>query len=159
TMHREDDDVPPGVHTMAIVRWVLVGLMALAAFSAIAYYFGWFRSSAVAQSTAATQYYCPMHPSVVQDHPGECPICSMTLVPKPKAKAGHEHGDPASGSTVAGLAPVQLSPERIQLIGVRTAPVARQPLAREIRTVGYVTVREDGLAHIHTRFSGWIEQL
>ena len=32
-------------------------------------------------------YYCPMHPSVVQDHPGECPICSMTLVPKPEGKA------------------------------------------------------------------------
>jgi DNA-directed RNA polymerase subunit RPC12/RpoP len=33
-------------------------------------------------------YYCPMHPSVVQDHPGECPICSMTLVPKPEGGSG-----------------------------------------------------------------------
>ena len=30
---------------------------------------------------AATKYQCPMHPSVVQDHPGECPICGMKLVP------------------------------------------------------------------------------
>jgi len=32
-------------------------------------------------------YYCPMHPQIVQDHPGECPICSMTLVPKPQGPA------------------------------------------------------------------------
>ena len=31
--------------------------------------------------TKTQQYQCPMHPQVVQDHPGECPICSMKLVP------------------------------------------------------------------------------
>lgn len=25
------------------------------------------------------KYYCPMHPEVVQDHPGDCPICGMRL--------------------------------------------------------------------------------
>lgn len=29
---------------------------------------------------AAAVYQCPMHPSVVQDHPGDCPICGMKLV-------------------------------------------------------------------------------
>jgi len=27
------------------------------------------------------QYVCPMHPQVRQDHPGDCPICGMTLEP------------------------------------------------------------------------------
>src|SRR4030095_16895388 len=27
-------------------------------------------------------YTCPMHPEVEQDHPGQCPICGMTLEPK-----------------------------------------------------------------------------
>jgi hypothetical protein len=27
-------------------------------------------------------YTCPMHPEVVQDHPGNCPKCGMTLVVK-----------------------------------------------------------------------------
>ena len=26
-------------------------------------------------------YHCPMHPQIVQDRPGECPICFMNLVP------------------------------------------------------------------------------
>jgi membrane fusion protein, copper/silver efflux system len=27
-------------------------------------------------------YTCPMHPEVVRDKPGNCPICGMKLVPK-----------------------------------------------------------------------------
>jgi Cu+-exporting ATPase len=30
----------------------------------------------------ATIYTCPMHPEVRQDHPGNCPICGMTLEPE-----------------------------------------------------------------------------
>ncbi|MDQ2695033.1 MAG: YHS domain-containing protein, partial [Pseudomonadota bacterium] len=27
-------------------------------------------------------YTCPMHPQIVQDHPGSCPICGMALEPQ-----------------------------------------------------------------------------
>ncbi|MFO0757769.1 MAG: efflux RND transporter periplasmic adaptor subunit [Byssovorax sp.] len=30
-------------------------------------------------------YQCPMHPTIVQDHPGDCPICGMKLVKVAKA--------------------------------------------------------------------------
>ena len=44
-------------------------------------------------------YYCPMHPQIVQDHPGQCPICSMSLVPKPPgpAQPRHRDGDRCAG--------------------------------------------------------------
>lgn len=32
-------------------------------------------------STTAKTYTCPMHPEVVQDHPGTCPKCGMALEP------------------------------------------------------------------------------
>ncbi|MEI6413896.1 MAG: efflux RND transporter periplasmic adaptor subunit, partial [Pseudomonadota bacterium] len=31
----------------------------------------------------ADRYQCPMHPSMIQDHPGDCPICGMPLVKMP----------------------------------------------------------------------------
>jgi Cu2+-exporting ATPase len=37
------------------------------------------------------QYTCPMHPQVIQDKPGNCPICGMKLVPTGKKEDGHEH--------------------------------------------------------------------
>jgi P-type Cu+ transporter len=33
-------------------------------------------------TTAAVEYTCPMHPEIVQDHPGNCHICGMALEPK-----------------------------------------------------------------------------
>lgn len=32
--------------------------------------------------TQEHQYTCPMHPQIVKDGPGQCPICGMDLVPK-----------------------------------------------------------------------------
>ena len=37
--------------------------------------------------TEKTLYTCSMHPQVIQDHPGDCPICGMKLVPMRKETA------------------------------------------------------------------------
>src|SRR5205085_11803256 len=34
-----------------------------------------------AQDETATRWTCPMHPEIVRDEPGVCPICGMKLVP------------------------------------------------------------------------------
>lgn len=44
----------------------------------------WFYASGKAQvkgqdAAATAQYTCPMHPQILQDKPGNCPICGMTL--------------------------------------------------------------------------------
>jgi Cu(I)/Ag(I) efflux system membrane fusion protein len=46
------------------------------------------------------QWTCPMHPSIVQDHPGDCPICGMKLV-KVAATAAPSGGAQAAGGPAA----------------------------------------------------------
>lgn len=41
-----------------------------------------------APDAAPTTYTCPMHPEVRMDHPGTCPTCGMTLVPRTQGNTG-----------------------------------------------------------------------
>ena len=47
---------------------------------------------AAAERTGAGQWTCPMHPEIVQDSPGSCPICGMAL--EPMLPAAEEAADP-----------------------------------------------------------------
>ena len=40
------------------------------------------------ETAAATKYQCPMHPQIIRDRPGACPICGMKLVPMEVSSAG-----------------------------------------------------------------------
>src|SRR5207248_1019619 len=57
------------------------------------------------------------------------------------------------------LVPVQLTPQRMQSIGVKTGEVEFKTLHEEIRTTGNVEVDETRLAWVQVRFSGWIQQV
>ena len=103
-----------------------------------------------AASGADKLYTCPMHPHILQDEPGACPICGMDLVPK-KVEI--------SDGAVAKAGVIRIDPVVVQNMGVRVASVRRAPLARSVRTVGSVTVAEDRLSVVNLRFSGWIEKL
>ncbi len=48
------------------------------------------------RAPAAARYHCPMHPTVVADKPGSCPICMMDLVP---ISEDHGGGDAAPPKT------------------------------------------------------------
>ncbi len=119
---------------------------------------GWlFLGPAAFNLSAKTIYTCPMHPSYRSDHPGKCPICGMDLVPVKEATAQPHR--PAPSSRGLGLVPVQISPERQQLIGVRTAPVVHRQVVLELRAPARVTYDETRIYEVHTRVSGWVERV
>ena len=104
-------------------------------------------SSATVGSEEAhkTIYTCGMHPQVVQDTPGNCPICGMKLT---QNKAG-----------AAASQAIAVDPVTTQNMGIRTALVTRGPLRRTIRTVGAIDYNETAMEDVTTKFKGWIERL
>jgi Cu(I)/Ag(I) efflux system membrane fusion protein len=60
-----------------------------------------------------------------------------------------------------GMAPgtVMISPDKQQLVGVRTAMVERRPMSRTVRTVGTITYDETKLTRLHSKSEGWVEKL
>ncbi len=106
-----------------------------------------------AQSDASTKrkplyYRNPMNPSVTSPVPAKDPM-GMDYVP---VYAGDEANSGPAGT-------VRIDPVVVQNIGVRTAPVERRALAREVRAVGRIGYDEEHLARLHPKVEGWIDHL
>jgi Cu(I)/Ag(I) efflux system membrane fusion protein len=117
-----------------------------------AHYEKWTRPVFGEESAARTdtEYWCPMHPTIVRDHPDKCPICGMPLSKRKKGE-GTGAGEALPPGVVSR---VQLTPYRVVLAGVQTAEIDYQPLAKEIKTVGFVEFDERKLARISVRPTG-----
>jgi len=173
-MMRQLSMVPPAMSGSAVARWmatllVLAGL-ALGGCSGESAAPGPASEplAAAADDTTAEHalkhteptYRCPMHPDVVRDEPGECPICGMDLVrvePQPAAGDGVLAGD-ESGATAAGTE-VRISPAVVNNIGVRTEAAVIAAPERRVATVGYVAFDERRMRQVQPRAEGWIEGL
>ena len=96
------------------------------------------------------KYTCPMHPQILEDHPGSCPICGMALVKK--------SGQASEGSGIS-LNTV-LQPVNSSVISNITAIVPIQKaVATTIRAEGYLDFDARMFNNIASRFPGRIEKL
>ena len=89
------------------------------------------RGSATAAKEAQL-YTCGMHPQVIQDHPGNCPICGMKLTPVRKQGAM----PPAAANAGTGAmesAAIAIDPVTMQNMDLRTGVITRGPVRRTVR--------------------------
>jgi Cu(I)/Ag(I) efflux system membrane fusion protein/cobalt-zinc-cadmium efflux system membrane fusion protein len=68
------------------------------------------------------------------------------------------------GATVAHgadsqLAPIRITPERRQLIGLKFATVVRKDVSDRLETTGSIEADERLQGYVQTRFAGWIERV
>jgi Cu(I)/Ag(I) efflux system membrane fusion protein len=115
------------------------------------------KSVAIRELEPGHEFYCPMDPQVIRstyepngDVP-KCPICGMPLSVRAKGEATK------LPEGVTGR--VQLSPERVQLAGIKTATIQYRPIAKQTKTVGYVAFDESRLSRIVSRVEGYVEKL
>lgn len=93
-----------------------------------------------------TLWTCGMHPEVISEKPGICPICHMKLIP-------------LKSSTTSSGFEIRIDPVTLQNIGVVTESVKRRDLSRDIRINGIITAAEDTQYKLNSRVSGWVEKL
>jgi len=98
------------------------------------------------------EYTCSMHPFVLKDRSGSCPVCGMELVPK---VAEITPADPA----YTNLRHVSISPTQQVTANVATAPAVRKALNREIACTGSVAFNQERQAKVSAWVGGRIDRL
>jgi Cu(I)/Ag(I) efflux system membrane fusion protein len=100
--------------------------------------------------TANKSYYtCSMHPQIHEDHPGNCPICHMTLI-KVELTSGNNQ------NTKNKLA---LTVSQIKLAGIEIDTVRLESVGSEKILTGTVTIDQNQSDQLSARLAGRIQRL
>ncbi|WP_207533453.1 efflux RND transporter periplasmic adaptor subunit [Desertivirga arenae] len=94
------------------------------------------------------QYTCPMHPDVVKETPGSCPVCGMDLVAVHNAQT---HGD-----TLAGLS---VDPARVAIGNLKVVKAERTSQVTELKASGVINYNTNSFKSVSSRVAGRIERL
>ncbi|MFN3604236.1 MAG: efflux RND transporter periplasmic adaptor subunit [Leptonema sp. (in: bacteria)] len=150
------------------IKYILYILIILGAL-----YLGWEffhslgpKTSILSEKPNTQLWTCPMHPQIIMDKPGDCPICHMKLVPlkeKPKEEEhknhkkedSNNHRDSMSNSQIS----IHLEPAFIQKMNLRTEKALKKEVEKKLSFVGHVDFDESKIYIINTRVSGWVEKL
>ena len=102
-------------------------------------------------SSGGQKYHCPMHPTVVQDKKGSCPICGMDLVPIKENEPSVKENAPAEDEKIAQVKVghfycpmeaehVQEKPGKCPLCGMKLVEKKPQATASAAPVPGLTTV-------------------
>src|SRR5690242_2907454 len=91
-------------------------------------------------------YTCSMHPNVIEEHPGNCPICGMKLIAVPK-------------SSTNVTTQVRLSKEQIELGNIQVDTIKNGSIGGKTTFTGTLNFNQDKLSSVSARVEGRIEKL
>jgi RND family efflux transporter MFP subunit len=121
-------------------------LLTLIAFIAVAGVAGWL------------WWHSPFNPLKRGENPAVA-ASQGSETPQPTTDRATNAADAPASQSDSLLAPIQLSPQRMQSIGVKVGTVESKVISDEIRSYGNVQANERRLAYVQTRFAGWIRQV
>ena len=102
-------------------------------------------------SVHSNQYTCPMHPQIVQDKPGACPICGMDLVQK---------GRPGEYVKITKELSNLLKPTAAAIVSsIKTVMPVRKDITISTDASGIITYDTRRATTLPIRYGGRIEKL
>lgn len=105
------------------------------------------------------KYTCPMHPQIISDHEGTCPICGMDLVPMESHEEHTNHNEDNGSMDMEEKPTIKVSSAIIQNTGIRTDKVSNNQFGKDIRSFGVVEDNERLSIDISSRVEGWVEEI
>lgn len=91
-------------------------------------------------------YTCSMHPQIMQDRPGKCPVCGMQLMAVEKAKGTHEDA-------------LMLSDQQIQLGNIKVDTIGKGEIGNETSLTATLNADETRSTSVSARVAGRIGKL
>ena len=91
-------------------------------------------------------YTCSMHPQIMQDQPGKCPICGMELIKVEKKKGSNADA-------------IILSDQQVQLGNIQVDTIAKGTIGNETVLTATLNIDETNSTIVSARISGRIEKL
>jgi Cu(I)/Ag(I) efflux system membrane fusion protein len=104
-------------------------------------------------------YTCSMHPFIIKDKPGTCPICGMELIKKIDSAPAVGAQTPEQKQQADMLGHVSLSPVQRVMANVATVAAKQSTLNKEINAVGIVQYDQSRQAKVTAWIAGRIDQL
>lgn len=152
---------------MAMNKKIAIPLLILILAAAVAggwfYKNGWFTKDGHGHTKlehAVQLYTCSMHPFIIKDKPGSCPICGMELIKKLDSAAAEGAAQtPEQKQQADMLGHVSLSPTQRVMANVATETVKKGTLSKEINAVGIVQYDQSRQAKVTAWVAGRIDKL
>jgi Cu(I)/Ag(I) efflux system membrane fusion protein len=151
---------------MVLNKKIAIPLIVLIVIAAVAagwlYKNGWFRDDGGGHSKLEHKvqlWTCSMHPFIIKDKPGTCPICGMELIKKIDSAPVGGAQTPEQKQQADMLGHVSLSPTQRVMANVATVEAKLTTLNKEISAVGIVQYDQSRQAKVTAWIAGRIDKL